>query len=145
MFIKCVPRKSNFWSFFGLWLNQVLDFPSHQAYLTQDVQTNTVVSIDALAPHGTGLSWLITIAMMTSSNGKKNPRYWSFVRGIHRSPVTPPHKGQWRGVLMFSLICAWINSWVNTREAGDLRRNFAYYDVSVMPHIIASTVLGTTH
>ena len=34
------------------------------------------------------------------------PRYWSFVRGIHRSPVNSPHKGQWRGTLMFSLICA---------------------------------------
>ena len=35
-----------------------------------------------------------------------------FVRGIHRSPVNFPHKGQWRGALMFSLICAWINAWV---------------------------------
>ena len=24
------------------------------------------------------------------------PRYWPFVRGIHRSPVNSPHKGQWR-------------------------------------------------
>ena len=37
------------------------------------------------------------------------PRHWPFVRGIHRSPVNSPHKGQWRGTLMFSLICAWIN------------------------------------
>ena len=43
-----------------------------------------------------------------------------------------PHKGQWRGALMFSLICAWINDWVNNREAGDLRRNLAHYDVTVM-------------
>ena len=34
------------------------------------------------------------------------PRYWPFVRGIHRSPVNSPHKGQWRGALMFSVICA---------------------------------------
>ena len=34
------------------------------------------------------------------------PRYWFFVRGIHRSPVNSPHKGQWRGALVFSLICA---------------------------------------
>ena len=40
---------------------------------------------------------------------KHFPRYWPFVRGIHRSPVNSPHKGQWRGALMFSLICAWIN------------------------------------
>ena len=30
-------------------------------------------------------------------------RYWPFVRGIHRSPVNSPHKGQWRGALVFSL------------------------------------------
>ena len=34
------------------------------------------------------------------------PRYWPFVRGIHRSPVNSPHKGHWRGALMFSLIYA---------------------------------------
>ena len=44
---------------------------------------------------------------------KPFPRYWPFVRGIHRSPVNSPHKGQWRGALMFSLICVWINSWIN--------------------------------
>ena len=56
----------------------------------------------------------------------------AFVRGIHRSPVTSPHKGQWRRALMFSLICVWINGWVHNREAGDLRRNQAHYDVIVM-------------
>ena len=41
---------------------------------------------------------------------KHFPHYWSsFVRGIHRSPVDSPHKGQWRKSLMFSLICAWTN------------------------------------
>ena len=34
--------------------------------------------------------------------------------------------------LMFSLICAWINGWVNNREAGNLRRCHAHYDVIVM-------------
>ena len=53
---------------------------------------------------------------------KHFPRYWPFVRGIHRSPVNSPHKGQWRGALIFSLICVWINGWVNNSEAGDLRR-----------------------
>ena len=46
---------------------------------------------------------------------KHFPRYWPFVRGIHRSPVNSLHKGQWRGALMFSLICLWINSWENNR------------------------------
>ena len=60
------------------------------------------------------------------------PRYWPFVRGIHRSPVNSPHKGQWRGALMLSLICVWINDWVNNREAGDLRRYRVHYDFKVM-------------
>ena len=63
---------------------------------------------------------------------KHFPLYWPFVRGIHRSPVNSLHKGQWHGALMYCLICAWINGWVNSREAGDLRRIPAYYDVNVM-------------
>ena len=47
-------------------------------------------------------------------------------------PVNSPHKGQWRGALMFTLICARINDWVNNREAGDLKRHLDHYDVSVM-------------
>ena len=58
------------------------------------------------------------------------PRYWPCVPEINRSPVNSPHKGQWRGALMFSLFRASINGWVNNREAGDLRR--AHYDVTVM-------------
>ena len=64
---------------------------------------------------------------------KHFPRYWPFVRGIHRSPVNSPHKGQWCGALMFSLICTRINGWINNGEAGDLRRYRAHYDVTVMP------------
>ena len=69
---------------------------------------------------------------------KHFPRYWPFVRGIHRSPVNSPHKGQWRGALMFTLICARINGWVNNREAGDLRRFRAHYDVIVMRQLLLS-------
>ena len=81
---------------------------------------------------------------------KHFPRYWPFVRGIHRSPVNFPHKDQWREALIFSLICGRINGWVNNREAGDLRRQRAHYDVIVMdniwPHRSGSTLvqeLGT--
>ena len=63
---------------------------------------------------------------------KHFPRYWPFVRGIHRSPVNSPYKGQWCGALMFSFICAWINGWANIREAGDLRPHRAHYDIIVM-------------
>ena len=50
------------------------------------------------------------------------------------SPVNgnSPHKGQWRGALMFYLICTWINDWLNNREAGELRRHRDRYDVIVM-------------
>ena len=71
-----------------------------------------------LHPHILGVA---AVNMMTSSNGN-----------IFRSPVNSPHKGQWRGALMFSLICVWINGWVNNREAGDLRRYRAHYDVIVI-------------
>ena len=67
---------------------------------------------------------------------KHFPRYWPFARGIHRSPVNSPHNGQWGGALMFSLICAWINGWINNSEAGDLRRHRAHYDVIVMWSLI---------
>ena len=64
---------------------------------------------------------------------KKFPRYYPFVRGIHRSAVNFPHKGQWRGALMFSLICVWTNGWVNSQDAvGDLRYHRSHYDVIVM-------------
>ena len=63
---------------------------------------------------------------------KHFPRYWSFVRGIDRSTVNSPHKGQWRGAWMFSLIRAWTNGWVNNGDAGDLRRRRAHFDVTVM-------------
>ena len=63
---------------------------------------------------------------------KHFPPYWPFVRGIHQWLVNSPHEGQWRGALIFSLIRAWINGWVNNREAGDLRRHGTHYDVTVM-------------
>ena len=63
---------------------------------------------------------------------KHFPRYWPLVWGIHQSLVNSPHKGQWRGALTFSLICAWINGWVNNGEMGNLRCHRAHYDVTVM-------------
>ena len=69
---------------------------------------------------------------------KHFPYYWPFVRGIHQSLVNSPHKGQWRGALMFSLICARINAWVNNRKAGDSRRHLTHYDVIVMSHVLTA-------
>ena len=77
---------------------------------------------------------------------KHFPRYWPFVREIHRSPVNFPHKGQWRGALMFTLICVRINGWANNHEAGDLRRNRAHRDVTVMWCVLPTREYpGTEH
>ena len=73
---------------------------------------------------------------------KHFPRYWPVVWGIHPSTVNSPHKGQWRGALLFSLICTWIHGWVNNHAAGDLIRHCTHHDVIVMdfPHWTAVEV-----
>ena len=85
-----------------------------------------------------GISWFTKQAQTHDDviKWKHFPRYWPFVRGIYLSPVNSPHKGQWRGALMFTLIYARINGWVNNRAAGDLRRHRAHYDVIVMFKVI---------
>ena len=89
-------------------------------YLRRKYQSSVSLVIGKKVSHDDVIKW------------KHFPRNRSFVRGIHRSPVISPHKGQWRGALMFSLICVWINDWINNREAGELRRYRAHYDVIVM-------------
>ena len=69
---------------------------------------------------------------INSDTSKKTALHIDHDYVIKWFPVNSPHKGQWRGALMFSLICAWINDWVNNREAGDLRRYRGHYDVIVM-------------
>ena len=43
-----------------------------------------------------------------------------------------PSQRPWTRSFDVSLICAWINSWVNNCEAGDWRRHRTHYDVIVM-------------
>ena len=98
----------------------------------------TLVCIYPYRYNGHNVSWLQIMRLKIMGiyddviKWKHFPRYWPFVRGIHRLPVNSPHKGQWRGALMFSLISAWINGWVSNGEAGDLRRHHAQCDVIVM-------------
>ena len=63
---------------------------------------------------------------------KHFPRYWPFVKGNPQVTIDSPHKGQWCGALIFSLICAWRNGWANNRDAGDSRRHRVHYNVTVM-------------
>ena len=78
----------------------------------------------------------LRLSMMTLTNGTFSallpPPPPPFVRGIHRSPRNYYQKGQWRGALIFSCICAWTNDWVNKRDAGDLIHHRVHYDVNVM-------------
>ena len=71
---------------------------------------------------------------------KHFPRYWAICAGNSPVTVNSPHKGQWRGVLMCSLICNWTNGWVNNREAGDLRRHRAHYDVILMDGLVGNSL-----
>ena len=54
----------------------------------------------------------------------------------------PRIKAQWRGTLMFSLICVWINGRVKNREIGDLRRHRTHYDVTV---VVVKTLHQNVH
>ena len=69
--------------------------------------------------------------MVTSSNGNifrvTGPLCGEFTahRRIHHTRASDAE-------LCFFSICAWINGWVNTREAGDLRCRCAHYDVIVI-------------
>ena len=71
--------------------------------------------------------------MTTSSNGNIF-RVNGLLCGEFTGHRWIPRKraSEWRGAFMFSLICAWLKGWVNNREAGDLRRHQAHYDVIVM-------------
>ena len=70
--------------------------------------------------------------IMTLSNGLYFPRYWPFVRGIHRWPVNSPRKGPVTRSFDVFFDLRIEKRLVNNREAGDLRRNRAHYDVIVM-------------
>ena len=100
------------------WMVQLLSHHLADRLLRWHTDMHTE-QVDLLSLHDDVIKW------------KHFARYWLVVRGIHRSPVNSLHKGQRRGALMFSLICVWINSCVNNREAGDLRRYRAHYDVTM--------------
>ena len=75
----------------------------------------------------TALGW----DMMTSWNGNIF-RVTGHLCGKFTGDRWIPHNGQWRGALMFLLICTWIKGCANNRQAGDLRRHRVHYDVIVM-------------
>ena len=70
-------------------------------------------------------------AMMTSSNGNIF-RVTAPLCGEFTGPRWIPHTKA-SDAELFSLI-GFLNGWVNNRDAGDLRRHRAHYDVTVMVH-----------
>ena len=72
---------------------------------------------------------------MTSSNGNIF-RVTGLCAGNSPVAAESPTKGQWRGALMFSLICAQINGWVNNCEAVGLRRHRTHYDAIVLSFML---------
>ena len=69
---------------------------------------------------------------LTSSNGNMFHITGSLCREFTSHRWIPLTKSR-DTALMFSLICVWINSWVNNREAGDLRCHHAHHNVIVIP------------
>ena len=124
--------------------------PSHKTYLDHRINVDTSTAPSKASQHIDGIvqdsSISNALAMELLHPCTKPSTWWrhrleTFSASLalcHRSPVNSPHKSQRRGALMFSLICAWINCWVNNREAGDLIRDRAHCDVTLMVscHII---------
>ena len=75
-------------------------------------------------------NWILNGLMMTSSNGN-----------VFRVAGPLCGEGQWRGALIFSLICAWTTGWIKKGDAGDLRRHRAHYGVTVMYQTILRCTL----
>ena len=63
---------------------------------------------------------------------KHFPRYWPFVRGIHRSPGGFPSQRPVTRSFDVFFDLGLNDGWTNSRDAGDLRRHHAHYEVSVM-------------
>ena len=70
------------------------------------IHTDTHIFVHAFIYHS--VHWYFADSHDDAIKWKHFPRYWSFVRGIPPSQVLTRS-----GAFMFSLICAWINSWVN--------------------------------
>ena len=105
----------------------------HQQGLEQDCSNSIALAID-----------MVTMMIpQRKEGGHQQPSWWrhqmetfsallAICAGNSPAPMNSPHKGQWCGALMFTLICARINGWANNREAGDLRRHRAHFDVIIM-------------
>ena len=83
--------------------------------------------------------------MMTSSNGNIF-RVTGHLRGELIGRRWIPHtKASDAEIWCFSLICAWINGWVNNGESGDLRYHRGHYDVTLMKRFDYTVTASQCH
>ena len=96
-------------------------YHSHIGFLAQSIQQTELNHLYITFKH-LALYSLSLWYMMTSSDGNifRITGPWCGKFTGH------PHKAQWRGALMFSLIWAWMNGWVDYGEADDLRRHHSH-------------------
>ena len=115
-----VNMKKNYMFFWSMYSPDNMMFTSRSSVIPRGISDAILNDVFwSMKTHDDVIKW------------KYFPRYWPFAWEIYRSLVNPPHKGQWRGAFMFSLICAWTNDWATERDAGHLRRHRAHYDVTI--------------
>ena len=107
---------------------------------------HTLLTVHLAGPSPIKLLWKCYMNSHSATNGnvtsltshddvikwKHFARYWPFVYS--------PHKGQWRGALMFFFICPWTNGWGNNRYDGDFRRHRAHCNVTVIIPSVSPTL-----
>ena len=107
---------------------------------------HTLLTVHLAGPCPIKLLWICCMNSHSATNGnvtsltshddvikwKHFARYWPFVYF--------PHKGQWRGALMFFFIFAWTNGWGNNRYDGDFRRHRAHCNVTVIIPSVSPTL-----
>ena len=117
---KCLFQKYKHASLYGVWPNYPVQCSS-ASYRSRCIAPECLCSVVCLRPSCSGFERYDDFIKWN-----RFPRY------CHSVTHEFPHKGQWRGPWMFSLICAWINARVNNRRGGDLIRHRPQYDVIVM-------------
>ena len=104
VFFDLLPKKRLSKQSWGWWC-ETLSHPSRRH--RNDTWTNEVMMSfwkDGRTHETTtpvGVMWGINEHHEDVIKWKHFPRYWPFVQGIHRSPASSPHKGQWHGALVF--------------------------------------------
>ena len=109
---------------------RALVYTDSQILLSNEVAMTNQGSIDSLGDPEWSMAQTVCMIMMTSSNGN--------ITGHRRIPRTKATDAELWCILWSA---PWINGWVNNREAGDLRRHCAHYDVTVMCQTLCDLVI----